>query len=308
MTKFVVTGGAGFIGSHIVEELLRFNYDVTVLDNMLEGKEENIAHVKDRIEFIKGDIRDRAALKHAFKNADFVLHQAALRSVPKSFDDPAAYIDVNILGTYNVFDIAKEMGVKRVVYASSSSVYGNSSTFPQREIHPTAPISPYAITKLNNELWGQLFAKNLGLFTVGLRYFNVFGPRQDPGSQYAAVIAIFCKRMKQGLSPVVHGTGDQSRDFTYVKDVVEANIACCFAPPDANGRTFNVSEGKSISIKNIIQAINNLQNTKLLPQFDPRRTGDVDKTQGSSIDLQTICKWRPRYSFEEGLKKTLDFF
>lgn len=308
MIKFVVTGGAGFIGSHIVEELLKYNYQVTVVDNLLEGREENIAHVRDKIDFRKADIRDKAALKDAFANADYVLHQAALRSVPKSFDAPADYIDVNIQGTYNVFEIAKEANVKRVIYASSSSVYGNSNSFPQKESDPTKPISPYAITKLNNEHFAKVFSTNFGLFTVGLRYFNVFGPRQDPASQYAAVIAIFCKRMKNGQSPIIHGAGDQSRDFTYVKDVVEANIAACFAPPEANGRAFNVCNGSNISVLNVAQAINKIQKTKILPTFQPRRQGDVDKTHGSNKDMIDICKWKAKYSFEEGLKKTLEYF
>lgn len=306
--KFVVTGGAGFIGSHIVEELLKYNYHVTVIDNLLEGKEENLAHVMDRIEFIKGDIRDKAALKQAFVGADFVLHQAGLRSVAKSFDAPEDYIDVNIRGTYNVFQIAKEMNVKRVVYASSSSVYGNSTSFPQKESDQTSPISPYAITKLNNEHFGQLFSRSLGLFTVGLRYFNVFGPRQDPANQYAAVIAIFCKRMKSGQAPVVDGTGEQARDFTYVKDVVEANIAACHASPEASGRIFNVCNGTSVSVLNVVDAINKLNGTKIKPSFAPKRAGDVDKTHGSNKNIQDVCRWRSKYTFEEALRRTLDYF
>lgn len=306
--KFVVTGGAGFIGSHITEELLKYNYHVTVVDNLIEGSESNIAHIRDKIEFIKGDIRDKAVLKTAFNKADYVLHQGALRSVPKSFLAIQDYVDVNTVGTLNVLEIAKEMGVKRVVYASSSSVYGNSNRFPQKETDPPEPISPYAITKLNNEHFGAIFSKNFGLFTVGLRYFNVFGPRQDPNSEYAAVIAIFCKRMKNGQSPIVHGSGDQSRDFTFVKDVVEANLAACFAPPEANGRLFNVSAGISISLLNVVQAINRIQGTKISPTFASRRNGDVDKTCGSNASIHTICKWKPRWSFEDGLKKTWDYF
>lgn len=309
MSKFVVTGGAGFIGSHVVEELLRYNHKVVVFDNLISGSEENIAHVRDRIEFLKEDIRDRAALKSAFKGVDFVLHQAALRSVPKSFDAPEDYIDVNIKGTFNVFEVAKEMGVKRVVYASSSSVYGNSQSFPQHETDLTEPISPYAISKLDNELLGGVFSRNFGLHTVGLRYFNVYGPRQDPTSQYAAVVAIFCKRMNKGLPPEIHGNGHQARDFTYVKDVASANIAACMAKAGpSNGKVFNVSGGSSVSVLNIVDCINKHLGKKIQPTFLPRRTGDVDKTQGSNKRIIKVCNWRPVVPFEKGIKITLEHF
>lgn len=308
MIKIVVTGGAGFIGSHIAEELVKYKYNVTILDNLSEGREQNIAHIMDRIEFIKGDIRDRSILKRTFAGADYVLHQAALRSVPKSFEFPADYIDVNISGTFNVFEIAKETGVKRVVYASSSSVYGKTVSFPQKETDPSLPISPYAATKLSTEHFGRIFSSDFGLSTVGLRYFNVFGPRQNPNSQYAAVIALFCKKMKEGLKPTIHGTGNQSRDFTFVKDVVEANLAACFAPDEASGLSFNVAGGLSISIRDIVHAINKIQGTNIVPVFIEKRQGDVQRTQGCNTLFKEICNWHQKYEFEEALKQTLEYF
>src|SRR3989338_6840139 len=251
MAHYLVTGGAGFIGSNIVEELVKRGEKVRVLDNFITGKMENLKSFLDKIELIEGDIRDREVLKKALNGIDFVLHQAALRSVPKSVENPFLTNDINVFGTLNLLMAAKEAKVKRLVYASSSSAYGDAKRFPQKETDLPVPISPYGVSKLAGENYCVVFAKTLGLETVSLRYFNVFGPRQNPESKYSAVIPMFIFKMLRGESPLVDWDGKQSRDFTYVANVVEANLRACVAP-GVSGEVFNVACGQTTSIIDIV--------------------------------------------------------
>jgi UDP-glucose 4-epimerase len=307
MARYLVTGGAGFIGSNIVEELVRRREKVRVLDNFITGKLENIAPFLGRIELIKGDIRDKKVLKKALKGVDFVLHQAALRSVPKSVDDPFTTNDINVFGTLNLLMAAKEAKVKRLVYASSSSAYGDVKNFPQKETDYASPISPYGVSKLAAENYCVTFTKTFGLQTVSLRYFNVFGPRQNPESKYSAVIPIFIFRMLEGKPPVVEWDGKQSRDFTYVANVVRANLKACTAP-GISGEVFNVACGTTTSVLEIMAALNRILGTEIRPIYAPKRRGDVRKTYASVAKMNRLLKIGRMVQFEEGLKHTVEWF
>lgn len=307
MARYLVTGGAGFIGSNIVEELVRRKQRVRVLDNFITGKIENIKPFMGRIELIKGDIRDRKTLKRALKGVDYVLHQAALRSVPKSVDDPFTTNDINVFGTLSLLMAAKEAKAKRVVYASSSSAYGDVKKFPQKETDYASPISPYGVSKLAAENYCVTFAKTFGLETVSLRYFNVFGPRQNPESKYSAVIPMFIFRMLKGKSPIVEWDGRQSRDFTYVANVVEANLRACVAP-GISGEVFNVACGTTTSVLDIVNGINRILGTKIKPEYAPKRRGDVRKTYASVKKMKHLLKIRKQINFYGGLKRTVEWF
>ena len=307
MERYVVTGGAGFIGSNIVEELLKKGHKVKVIDNFITGKRENIAPFLKDIELIEGDIRDMDAARKAVKGVDYVLHQAALRSVPKSVDDPMLTNDINVSGTLNMLIAAKEASVKRFVYASSSSVYGDCDTFPEKEDFILRPISPYAVSKLTGEYYAYTFSKTYGLETVSLRYFNVFGPRQNPESKYSAVIPAFISRMLEGKSPIIEGDGKQSRDFTYVANVVDANLAAAKAD-GINGEAFNIACGTSHSVLSIIENLNKLLGKDLKPEFAPTRRGDVRKTMADISKMKKLLHITPGVDFKSGLKKTLEWF
>lgn len=307
MAKYLVTGGAGFIGSNIVEELIRRGEGVRVLDNFITGKRENLAPFTNRIELVEGDIRDKGALERALKGIDFVIHQAALRSVPKSVDDPFTTNDINVFGTLNLLMAAKKAGVKRVVYASSSSVYGDAKEFPQKESHLTMPISPYGVSKLAAENYCVTFAKTFGLETVSLRYFNVFGPRQNPESKYSAVIPAFIFSMMKGDSPVVEWDGKQSRDFTFVANVVQANLNACTVPAISGG-IFNVACGTTTSILDIVKGINKILKTDIKPEYAPKRKGDVRKTRADIGRMKRLLKVKKIIKFEEGLGLTVKWF
>lgn len=307
MAKYLVTGGAGFIGSNIVEELVRRRQKVRVLDSFATGKRQNIAPFMGRIELVKGDIRDRRTCAAACKGMDFVIHQAALRSVPKSVDDPFTTNDVNISGTLNMLMAAKEAGIKRFVYASSSSAYGDAKIFPQKETHLPVPISPYGVSKLAAENYCVTFAKTFGLETVSLRYFNVFGPRQNPESKYSAVIPIFIFTMLKGNSPMVEWDGKQSRDFTYVGNVVEANLNACTAK-GVSGEVFNVACGTTTSVIDIVNSVNNILKTDIRPRFAPKRRGDVRKTYADISKMKRLLKVRKFVDFEDGLRRTVEWF
>lgn len=307
MEKYLVTGGAGFIGSNIVEELVRTGHRVRVIDNFITGKRENLAPFLNDIELIEGDIRSLEAARKAAKGMDFILHQAALRSVPKSVDNPVMTNDININGTLNVLIAAKDAGVKRVIYASSSSVYGECSRFPEKEDFLPAPISPYAVSKLTGEHYGYTFTKTFGLEVVSLRYFNVFGPRQNPESKYSAVIPAFISRMIGGKPPIVAGSGRQSRDFTYVENVVFANLAAAKAP-GAGGEVFNVACGETYSVLDIIKYLDKFLGTRTKPEFVEARRGDVKKTMADISKIKRLLKVVPKVGFEEGLKRTLEWF
>lgn len=307
MAHYLVTGGAGFIGSNIVEELVRRGKKVRVLDNFITGKRENIAPFLKKIELIKGDIRDKKILNKALKGVDFVLHQAALRSVPKSVEDPLLTNDINIFGTLNLLMAARDAKVKRVVYASSSSVYGDAKKFPQKEIDPTMPISPYGVSKLAAENYCVTFSKTFGLETVSLRYFNVFGPRQNPESKYSAVIPAFLFKMLKGESPVVEWDGRQSRDFTFVLNVVEANLKACLMP-GISGEVFNVACGATTSVIDIVKSLNKILKAEIEPIYAAKRPGDVRKTYANIGKMKRLLKISRLVKFEEGISLTVKYF
>jgi nucleoside-diphosphate-sugar epimerase len=310
MTKrktFLVTGGAGFIGSHIAEQLANKGHRVLVLDNLSEGKLKNLSSVKNKITFIKGDIRRERDLDKALGGVDFVLHQAALRSVPKSMERPFEYNDVNVTGTLKLLARAKAHRVRRLVYASSSSVYGERNKFPEKENDPTNPVSPYAATKLIGEYYCRLFSNSFGLETVILRYFNVFGPRQSLDNQYAVVIPKFITCILNDQSPPVHGNGLQERDFTFVDNVVRANIKAATVR-GISGEVVNVACGRANSVLDIVKRVNKIFGKSIKPVFKPKRPGDVKKTLADITKLKTKLGLKSFVEFEEGLKRTAKWF
>ncbi len=307
MNTYLVTGGAGFIGSNIVEKLVKDGKKVVVLDNLCEGKIENLSSVKKEITFIKGDIRNEKDLDKALRGVNFVLHQAALRSVPKSMEKPLEYNDVNVNGTLKLLIKSKEHGVKRVVYASSSSVYGERERFPEKEEDSTNPISPYAATKLMGEYYCRLFSYSFGLETVSLRYFNVFGRRQSLDNQYAVVIPKFITCILNDENPPVHGDGLQERDFTFIDNVIEANIKAA-TTSSISGEIFNVACGEPHTVLSIVDAANRILDKNIKPIFQPRRAGDVRKTLADITKLKTKLEIKDFIQFEKGLEKTIEWF
>ncbi|MFH1379824.1 MAG: SDR family oxidoreductase [bacterium] len=303
MAEYLVTGGAGFIGSNIVEELLRKKHAVIVLDNLSTGSLDNIKPFLKRIKFIRGDLRNMRDVRIATKGVQYVLHQAALRSVERSVNDPKATNDSNITGTLNLLIAASEHKVKRLVYASSSSVYGDSKKLPQREDHLPAPVSPYAVSKLTGEYYCRVFAKTFGLETVSLRYFNVFGPRQNPRSKYAAVIPIFMECALQGKPLPIHGDGRQSRDFTYIANVVHANILAS-QTSGISGEVFNVALGNSNNLLDIVSLLEEILNKKLPRNHLPPRLGDVRRTCAYNRKIVSKLGFKPKVLFKEGILKT----
>lgn len=307
MAVYLVTGGAGFIGSHLVDELVRREQHVRVLDNLTTGKRENLAAVLDCVELVEGDIRNLDTVRSAMQGVDYVLHQAALPSVPRSIADPLASHEVNATGTLNVLIAARDASVRRVVYASSSSVYGNSPTLPKHEGMPTNPLSPYAVAKLAGEEYCRAFYQVYDLPTVALRYFNVFGPRQDPTSQYAAVIPRFIVAMLQGQAPTIYGDGQQSRDFTYVANVVHANLLVC--QEDATiGQVFNAALGGRISLLGLVASLNKVLGTAIEPQFQAPRAGDVTHSQADVSKLRRATGFDGLVGLEEGLHRIVEWF
>lgn len=307
MATYLVTGGAGFIGSHVVERLVTLGHQVRVLDDLSEGRRENLAAVWNRIEFVEGDLRDPEIVRRAVRDMDYVLHQAALRSVPRSVEDPMTTTAVNVLGTVNLLQAAREAGVRRVVFASSSSVYGETSELPLRESQPPRPISPYAVSKLAGEQYCAVFTKLYGLETVSLRYFNVFGPRQDPRSEYAAVIPRFILAALRGEPLEIHGDGLQSRDFTYVENVVEANLRAATQSGIA-GEVFNIGCGQRYSVLEVKGHLERILGRSLPARHTSPRKGDVRHTQADMSKAEAMLGYRPLVSFEEGLRRTVEFF
>ena len=307
MARYLVTGGAGFIGSSIVDELVRRREEVKVLDDLSSGKKKNLEDVLSKIELIEGDIRDPAALKKALKGCDSVRHQAALRSVPKSLEDPLLYDDVNVKGTLSVLVASHENKIKRVVFASSSSVYGDTVKLPQSEDQIPQPISPYAATKLSGEHYLRVFAKSYGLETVALRYFNVFGPRQSLESEYAVVIPKFITCILKDEQPPVDGDGKQSRDFTYVDNVVEANLAAAVRE-GVSGEAFNVACGKGYDLLELVRILNEIIGKDIKPKFMPPRAGDVKHTLADVTKMKKLLKIDPKVDLVSGLKKTVEYF
>src|SRR5438552_3897222 len=297
--KFLVTGGAGFIGSHIVEALLRRGDAVRVLDNMSTGQADTLKTFGAKIELVQGDLRATSDVERAVAGVEVIFHQAALRSVPRSIDDPGATNEVNIDGTLALLLAARQAHVRRVVYASSSSAYGDQKKFPQVETMPCAPLSPYAVSKLAGELYSIVFSRTFGLETVSLRYFNVFGPRQRPESQYAAVIPKFMLCAKRGEPLEVHSDGRQSRDFTYIENVVHANLLAAKSPK-AVGESFNVANGKNYSLLDIVAVLEKIIGRKLERQHGPARVGDVRKTWADIRKARRLLGYKPVVGFSDG--------
>lgn len=305
--KYLVTGGAGFIGSHLVESLVFQQQDVRVLDNFLSGKRENIADFLDEIDLIEGDIRDFATCKEALAGVDFVLHQAALPSVPRSIEDPLLTNEINVAGTLNLLVASKEEKVERFVFASSSSVYGDDPNLPKEEGRVGIPLSPYAASKLAGEKYCQVFSRNYGLDTVCLRYFNIFGPRQDPHSQYSAVIPIFITKISEGVSPTIYGDGEQSRDFTFARNVVEANLLAAEAQ-DVSGEIFNIACGDRITVNSLFDKIRDFYKKDIDPVYDKPRPGDILHSFADIAKGKKMLKYEPTVSFEAGLEETILWF
>jgi len=307
MKTCLVTGGAGFIGSHLCEQLLACGYAVRVLDNFSTGKPENIAALKDRIDVQEGDIRDIVACRKACEGVDYVFHQAALASVPLSVENPFLTNEINITGTLNMLWSARAAGAQRLVFASSTSVYGDNPDLPKRESMAGVPLSPYALSKLVGEKTCQSFTKIYGLSTVCLRYFNVYGPRQDPASQYAAAVPIFIARMIAGQRPVIFGDGEQTRDFVFVLDVAQANILAA-ETPNATGEVFNVASEGSLTINALVRTLNEVLGTSLEPAYEPPRLGDILHSAADIDRARDRLNFRPLYDFRRGLEMTVAWF
>ncbi len=307
MSFFLVTGGAGFIGSNLCETLISQGHKVRLLDNLATGKVENIRDFMDKAEFVRGDVRDEAETAMAVQGVDYVVHLAALGSVPRSVADPTTTHDVNATGTLNVLNAARLTGVKRVVYASSSSVYGDTPVLPKHEDMTPMPLSPYAVSKLTGEYYCKVFYKVYGLETVALRYFNVYGKRQDPNSQYAAVIPKFLSSLLKGESPVIYGDGQQTRDFTFVEDCNQANIKACLAPSCA-GMSFNVGFGSRISINGIFDKIREKSGKDIAPTYAEARKGDVRDSLAAIEKAKEFLSYRPEYNIDAGIEKTVRWF
>jgi nucleoside-diphosphate-sugar epimerase len=311
MSKFLVTGGAGFIGSNIVDRLIHEGRDVRVLDNFSSGKMENLHKAQieggGRLDIVNGDIRDKAVCEKACEGVDFVLHQAALRSVPKSMKDPDSYNDVNIQGTLNMLQAASKKRVQRFVSASSSSVYGDVTKFPEREDFYPRLISPYALSKLANEHYGKIFAEFFEVPFVALRYFNVFGPKQALDDEYAVVIPKFITCILKGEQPPIFGTGKQSRDFTYIDDVVEANILAA-TRPNIKFEVMNVANGRDTTVLDLVVKINKILGKNVTPKLLPIRPGDVFKTLADTTRLRRVLGFKSLVGFDEGLRRTVEYF
>jgi nucleoside-diphosphate-sugar epimerase len=305
--RYVVTGGAGFIGSNTVDELVKRGHSVVVLDDLSAGKEENLAEIRNKITFIKGSITEMEVVRKAMHEANYVLHLAARTSVPRSVKDPIESNRINIDGTLNVLVAARDAKVKRVVFAASSSAYGETPTLPKVETMQPMPISPYGVTKFVGELYLQTFGRCYGLDNVSLRYFNVFGPRQDPSSPYSGVLAKFCTAFLEETQPVVFGDGEQTRDFTYVENAVQANLLACEAP-DVSGHVFNVGVGGRVSLNQVIEVLGKISGSRIEAKYEPPRDGDIRDSQADITQARTLLGYEPQVSFEEGLRRTFEWY
>ena len=303
--RILITGGAGFIGSHLAEAALAAGHEVRVLDSFATGRRENLQAVLDRVDLVRGDVRNLEDCDRAARGCEAVFHLAALPSVQRSIEDPAGAHAVNGTGTVNVLEAARVRGVRRVVYTSSSSIYGNAPALPKREDHPPEPVSPYAASKLAGEFYGRVFAASLGVEVVTLRFFNVFGPRQDPDSPYAAVIPIFIRALKAGKAPTIFGDGGQTRDFTYVENIVMALMAAAVAPEaKANGKVFNVACGQRTSLNALYAGLQKLAGRDIPAVYAPARAGEVRDSQADISAAKAALGWAPTVPTEEGLKRT----
>jgi len=315
MANYLVTGGAGFIGSHIAESLLKEGHRLRILDNFSTGRKENLREIQSAspssLEIFEGDIRDKKACDQAVSGMDYVFHLAALVSVPLSINDPETTQEVNIKGTLNLFSACKKAGIKRVVLSSSTAVYGDSpfekeSPKSKRETMSPNPLSPYALSKLMGEYYCRLFSKLYNLPAVALRFFNVFGPRQDPDSEYAAVIPKFIERLLKDLPPVIYGDGRQTRDFVFVKDVVQANLKACLQP-GVEGEVFNVASGHSYSLLELFEHLKKIFKSTQLPVFAPAREGDIRHSKADIQKARKLLGYQPEIRFRQGLKATIDY-
>ena len=303
MSSYLVTGGAGFIGSHLTEELVRRGHTVRVADSLITGKRRNLDHIPG-VEFVEGDLADMEVAARAVTGVEYVLHQAAIPSVPRSVKDPITSNRANIDASLNVLVAARDAGVKRVVYAGSSSAYGDTPTLPKREDMPTNPLSPYALQKLVAEQYCGMFTRLYGLETVTIRYFNVFGPRQDPGSPYSGVISLFSTALLEKRQPTIYGDGEQTRDFTYVANVVDGVLRACEAPK-ASGEVINVACGMRISLNKLLETMNRIVGTDMKAIYKEPRAGDVRDSQADITKAKTILGYAPIVDLEAGLRHTL---
>jgi nucleoside-diphosphate-sugar epimerase len=306
MTQYLVTGGAGFIGSHLSEELARRGYGVRVADSLITGKRSNLAHVP-RVEFLEGDLADLDFARRAVEGCEVVLHQAAIPSVPRSVQDPIGSNRANVDATLNVLVASRDARLRRLVFAGSSSAYGNTPTLPKHEEMPTNPLSPYALQKVIGEQYLQLFTTLYGLETVSIRYFNVFGPRQDPTSPYSGVISVFATALLQNRPPTIYGDGEQTRDFTYVANVVDGVLRACDAPK-ANGQVINVATGGRISLNTLFATMRSIVGADVRPMYVESRQGDVRDSQADISKARDLLGYEPIVSFEEGLARTVEWY
>ena len=305
--RYLVTGGAGFIGSNIVDELVRRGHKVVVLDDLSAGKESNLADVRGKIDLRVGSIADLAAVQSACNGADYVIHLAARTSVPRSVQNPIETNFVNIDGTLNVLVAARDAKVRRIVFAASSSAYGETPTLPKTEAMPADPISPYGITKYVGELYAKVFGRVYGLENACVRYFNVFGPRQDPSSQYSGVLSRFMLAVIEGQQPVVFGDGEQSRDFTFIENIVYETLRACEAQ-GASGMVFNGGTGARITLNQVLKLLEKISGKKIQAKYDPPRTGDIRDSQADISLAQKVLGYKPLVHFEEGLRRTWEWY
>jgi len=306
MSHFLVTGGAGFIGSHLVEELVRRGQTVRVVDSLVTGKRQNLAHVPDG-DFIEGDLADLDVARRAMEGIEVVLHQAAIPSVPRSVEDPIASHRANVDASLNVLVAARDAGVRRVVYAGSSSAYGDTPALPKIETMTPAPLSPYALQKLVAEQYCRMFTALYGLETVTIRYFNVFGPRQDPSSPYSGVISLFISALCDGRAPVIHGDGTQTRDFTYVANVVDGVLLACDAP-HASGEVINVATGGRTSLNDLFRTLRDLVGAAVEPTYGAPRPGDVRDSQADIAKARRLLGYEAKTGFADGLERTVAWY
>lgn len=307
MSRYLVTGGAGFVGSNIVEELVRRGEAVRIIDDFSTGKRENLSGFDGALEVVEADIRDAAAVHRAMRGVDYVLHQAALASVQRSVDNPVATNEVNVTGTLNLLQAARAESVKRFVFASSSSIYGDSTELPKHERMPANPKSPYALTKLTGEWYVRIFSDIYRLPTVCLRYFNIFGPRQDPNSDYSAVIPLFLKALLTGATPTIFGDGEQSRDFTYIENVVQANMLAC-APDVPSGKVYNVACGDRFTLNFLYDMLKQITGTESAVAYAKPRVGDVKHSMAAIQEVSNDLGYRVLVDFTEGLRKTAEWY
>lgn len=305
---YLITGGAGFIGSNLAEHLVKRGKSVRILDDFSSGRRENVAALAGAAEVVTGDLCDSTVVKKAVADVRYLIHMGAIPSVPRSVSEPQMTHNANITGTLNVLVAARDAGVKRVVFSSSSSVYGESLVLPKREDMTPSPLSPYAVHKITGEYYCRVFYQLYGLETVSLRYFNVFGPRQNPQSQYAAVIPRFITSILRGESPTIFGDGQQTRDFSHVQNVIEANLAACEAPVKAVGESFNVACGGRISLLELVETINTICGKQVRPKFEPARVGDIKDSQAGIEKAAEVLGWRPSVSFREGIEKAVAWY